>query len=262
MKNAATNDYSDFAQQFPADIDCHIFDEIPSTNDYLATIPFSPRVQICITDRQTSGKGQHHRQWLSDNSSSVLLSIRRVFADGVDLSGLSLTIGLALIEVLEKLGIKGLQLKWPNDVYYQDKKLAGILIENSIQNQAQSAIIGIGINVKAQINCQTPWTDLYAISKNPVNKSALSKDLINTVLQFCQIFEQQGFANFAQQWKNVDYLAGKQLEYDDKKRKFSGICLGVDDKGALLLEDKGITQKIYSSNFLQICPLLIGRQKC
>lgn len=244
-------DYSDLKTHLSGDIDCHIFDSIPSTNDYLSSLTFSPRTQVCITTQQTQGKGQYNRQWLSGKDNSILLSIRRMFSTNVSLNGLSLVIGLALVEVLKNYGIAGLQLKWPNDVYYQDKKLAGILVENAIQNKTQSVVIGIGINVKVDIDCQTPWTDLHSISKTSINQFNLSKDLINTILRFCRVFETKSFTHFTQQWAGVDYLVGKQVQYDDKKQKFSGLCCGVNNEGALLVETKNAIKQVYSSQFLQ-----------
>ncbi|WP_369178865.1 biotin--[acetyl-CoA-carboxylase] ligase [Candidatus Thiodubiliella endoseptemdiera] len=245
-------DYSDLKIHLSGDIDCHIFDTIPSTNDYLSALVFSPKTQVCVSTRQTQGKGQHNRQWYSDKNSSILLSIRRIFPADVNLSGLSLVIGLALIEVLD---MPDLKLKWPNDVYYQDKKLAGILIENSLQNQTQSVVIGIGLNIDVNIGCQTLWTDLHTISKTPINQLELTKSLIDKILQFCQIFEIKGFEYFTQKWANVDYLHGIEVQYDDKKQIFSGLCYGVNKEGVLLVKTKDAIKQVYSSQFLQVLHL-------
>lgn len=248
-------DYSDLKVHLTGDIECHIFDSIPSTNDYLSALAFSPKTQVCISAQQTQGKGQHHRQWLSSKGNSILLSIRRVFPTAVHLNGLSLVVGLALIEVLKDYGVTDLQLKWPNDVYYQHKKLAGILIENVVRNQFQSVVIGLGVNVDGEIACQTPWINLCAITDNDINQFELSKDFIHKILQFCQIFASKGFAHFTQQWENVDYLHGKPVQYDDKKQRFSGVCCGVNDKGVLLIATNNATKQVYSSEFLQVLPL-------
>ncbi|SMN10667.1 Biotin operon repressor / Biotin-protein ligase [uncultured Candidatus Thioglobus sp.] len=238
--------------QLNFDIDCHYFDSIPSTNDYLTTLAFSPKTQVCITAEQTQGKGQHNREWLSNKNSSILLSIRRVFSTDIQLSGLSLVAGLAIVEVLKNYGITGLALKWPNDVYHKNKKLAGILIENSIQKQRQSVVIGMGLNVDVVNDCDTPWTNLRAISTQNINRFELTKDLINKILEFCQIFENQGFAYFSQQWAAVDYLQGKQVQYKNNSHTFLGTCLGVDASGVLLVKTKKSINPVYSSEFLTL----------
>ncbi len=245
-------DYSRLENYLSDEVECFVFDSIPSTNNYLSSLAFSLKTQVCIAAQQTQGKGQHNRQWLSGRD-SILLSIRRVFSADANLNGLSLMVGLALIAVLKKYGVTEVQLKWPNDIYYRDKKLAGILIENVIQKHNQSVVIGIGVNVNVDIDCQTPWTDLHSINgQEPINQFNLTKDLINTVLQFCQFFESNGFAYFAKQWAAVDYLKGKRVCYKDKRRAFSGVCCGVNNEGVLLVETTGVTEWVYSSEFLSV----------
>ena len=247
------DNYLNLSTHLNGDVDCHIFDSIPSTNDYLSSLEFSPRTQVCIASEQTQGKGQYNRTWLSNKDKGVLLSIRRVFSTKVNLSGLSLVVGLALLEVLRGYGIMGLELKWPNDIYYQDKKLAGILIKNITRNQTQSVVIGIGVNIDVNIDCQTPWTDLHSIStQESINQFDLTKDLINKVLEFCQIFEVHGFTTFSKQWASVDYLQGKQVRYNDNKQTFLGKCCGVNDEGVLLVATKVSTKQVYSSEFLTL----------
>ncbi len=247
------DNYSNLGTYLNDDVDCYSFDSIPSTNDYLSSLEFSPRIQVCIAREQTHGKGQYNRTWLSDKDNSILLSIRRVFSINIHLSGLSLIVGLAILEVLRDYGVTGLQLKWPNDVYYQDKKLAGILIQNTVQNKSQSVLIGIGININVDINCQTPWTNLHSISvQKTINQFDLTKDLINKTLEFCQIFEVNGFTYFSKYWASVDYLQGKRVRYDNKKQTFLGVCSGVNNKGILLVKTKKSTKQVYSSEFLHI----------
>ena len=243
--------YKDFLENYlNEEIECFVFDSIPSTNSYLSSLAFSAKTQVCIAAQQTQGKGQHNRQWLSGKDGSILLSIRKVFSADINLNGLSLMVGLALIAVLKKYDIIGAQLKWPNDVYYQDKKLAGILIENAVQKYNQSVVIGIGVNVNVDIDCQMPWTDLHSINEKNINQLDLTKDLIETVLQFCQFFAGNGFAYFARQWVDVDYLKGKQVYYKDKKRTFSGVCCGVNNEGILLVKTVKAIEWVYSSEFL------------
>jgi biotin-(acetyl-CoA carboxylase) ligase len=72
-------------------------------------------------------------------------------------------------------------------------------------------VIGIGVNIGVNIDCQTPWTDLHSIStQKSINQFDLTKDLINKILEFCQVFEANGFTTFSKQWASVDYLQGKR----------------------------------------------------
>jgi BirA family biotin operon repressor/biotin-[acetyl-CoA-carboxylase] ligase len=249
------NDYANLKAQINSPVDCFIFDTITSTNDYLASLKFSKITQVCITEEQTHGRGQYARQWLSQKNSSIILSIRRVFLSSTSLSGLSLVVGLALVDVLQEYGINDLTLKWPNDVYFKDKKLAGILIESVLQGNYQSVIIGLGLNVDLHTNfsCKTPWIDLKQINSTTINKLDLSKNIINKILEYFDIFATHGFNTFFVKWKKFDYLLGKKVRYEYKLQSFEGVCVGIDYQGALLIKTKHGVKTIYSSEFLHIC---------
>lgn len=245
-------DYSSLEDKISTPVECFVFDSIASTSDYLSALEFSKTTQVCIAREQTQGKGQYDRKWLSQKDTSIILSIRRIFSNSTSLSGLSLVVGLALVEVLEEYGIYGVKLKWPNDVYFEGRKLAGILIENSLQGDYQSVIIGLGLNVDFNQNfqCEAPWIDLKQITSASIDKLNLSKNLINKILEYCNHFEKNGFEDFHQKWKDIDYLFGKKVEYINKKQSFSGICIGVDYQGVLLVKTRYGVKPVYSSGFL------------
>ena len=94
--------YSSLVNLLPKDLECHFFDSIESTNLFLTNIPFTNKVQLCITREQTQGKGQHGRHWESKRDGSILFSIRRNFPQECNLNGLSLVVGLAIVKVLEQ----------------------------------------------------------------------------------------------------------------------------------------------------------------
>ena len=247
-------DYSTLSALLPNSVECFVFDSIPSTNSYLSALPFCKNTQVCITTEQTQGRGQYSRKWLSKKDSSILFSVRRVFPANTSLNGLSLAIGLALVEVLAKYGINHLKLKWPNDVYFEDKKLAGILIENCMQNDNQSVVIGIGINhyVAGGIDCQTPWIDIKQILGFELDSLVLSGDLINTILKFCNIFAQVGFQVFYSKWHKYDYLLGKTVSFKDEQNLVSGECVGINKQGLLLINTKDGIKSNRSSDYLSL----------
>jgi BirA family biotin operon repressor/biotin-[acetyl-CoA-carboxylase] ligase len=119
-------DYSTLASLVHQKVDCVFFDSIESTNNYLLNQPFSEVTQLCIAREQTNGKGQHGRVWCSQKDGSVLFSIRQNFDVSCDLSGLSLVVALAIVKSLkEACSIEKLGIKWPNDIYFGDKKETG-----------------------------------------------------------------------------------------------------------------------------------------
>ena len=160
--------YSSLVDLLPKDLECHFFDSIESTNLFLVNRPFSNKVLLCVTREQTRGKGQHGTHWKSQRDGSILFSIRRNFPKECNLNGLSLVVGLAIVKVLEKeCLVEGFKIKWPNDIYFESKKLAGILLENQILSGDQSVVIGVGINysIGKSMIFEIPWTDLAKIKK-------------------------------------------------------------------------------------------------
>ena len=229
--------YSHLVDQISASVECFVFDSIASTNDYLSALAFSKTTQICIANEQTQGKGQYDRTWLSQKDNSILLSVRHVFAADFSLNGLSLVIGLSIIDTLEAFGINQAKLKWPNDVLINDQKLAGILIENILQGRYQSVVIGLGLNydLRQNFECHSPWVDLKSIMQNPPAIDDLAALLINNLLKNCQLFELHGLSHFLQSWQQVDYLKNRQVELDFNNQLFVGIVKGINAQGMLMV---------------------------
>jgi len=177
--------YSSLVELLPKDLECHFFDSIESTNLFLANRPFTNKVQLCVTREQTQGKGQHGRDWKSHKDSSILFSIRRNFPQDCNLNGLSLIVGLAIVKVLEKeCLVKGFKIKWPNDIYFENKKLAGILLENQMKSGNQSVVIGVGINysIDQSMKIEIPWIDLAKITQILPDITLLTAEIVNNIL--------------------------------------------------------------------------------
>ena len=161
---------------------------------------------------------------------------------GIDkASGLSLLVGIATVNALEKLGLHGVGLKWPNDLYYQGKKLAGILIElNAQASDVCHSVIGIGINVRMPEQqgklIDQPWIDLNNISTQPVDRNQLSGLLIKELHSLLSDYEEKGLAPFLDRWFELDYFLNKQVNLIVADNVQMGICRGINEQGALLLE--------------------------
>ncbi|HIF88323.1 MAG TPA: biotin--[acetyl-CoA-carboxylase] ligase [Candidatus Thioglobus sp.] len=243
-------DYSTLENFIDQQVDCVFFDSIESTNDYLLTQPFSETTQLCITREQTKGKGQHGRVWCSQKDGSVLFSIRQNFDASCDLSGLSLVVALAIVKSLEgACAIEKLSIKWPNDIYFGDKKLSGILLENQLHGDKQSVVIGVGVNyaLGANLGCETPWVDLTTISDSVANIKALTVAIINAILAYVKRFEKNGFEDFQSEWAAYDMLKGRMAKVGRANNSYTGEVTGVNSKGALLISSEGGVETMYSS---------------
>ena len=246
--------YSSLIELLPKDLECHFFDSIESTNLFLTNMPFSNKVQLCVTREQTQGKGQHGRLWESQRDGSILFSIRRNFPKECNLNGLSLVVGLAIVKVLEKECLAdGFKIKWPNDIYFEGKKLAGVLLENQMQSKNQSVVIGVGLNYALNLNMvfEIPWTDLLRIKKILPDIRFLTAEIINKILVMSEHFIESSFDDFQLEWKRYDMLKGKHIRSINLEDSFEGEVVGVNSQGALKIYTKNGVKELYSSEYIQ-----------
>jgi BirA family biotin operon repressor/biotin-[acetyl-CoA-carboxylase] ligase len=219
-----------------------ILNVIDSTNQYLKDkLNSLSNGHTCLAEAQTAGRGRHGRKWVSPYAASLYLSMHWSFAGGYSaLSGLSLAIGVAIVNTLERCDIQGAQLKWPNDIYAQGKKLAGVLIE--VEGQIGSgcqAIVGIGLNMTLPQNVEDisqPWIDIDSLSNQTTNRNVLAGVLIDELIKCLQRFEKEGFAAFIDKWRALDIYANQPIKLVTGQQAITGICRGVDGSGAILLE--------------------------
>jgi len=234
-----------------------IHHSINSTNSYLLEKSHQTKDTglICLAEYQTAGKGRRGREWVSPFGSNIYLSILWQYQQGpASISGLSLAVGVAVIRALKDCGIEGVGLKWPNDIFWQDKKLAGILIEVSGEtNGPCSAVIGLGLNFympneKAK-SINQDWVDLAQIlGENPINlRNKLASKLLNYLMPTIANFEQDTLASYLEEWREYDCMKGKQVQIYMGQQTYSGMVKGIDDNGLLLLVDEHGKEKAFAS---------------
>ncbi len=246
--------YSSLKSLLSDDLECHFFDSLDSTSGFLASIPYSPKAQLCITRDQTQGKGQYGRKWASQRDGSILFSIRQTFDTNSNLNGLSLVVGLAIVKVLEQeYQDNGLKIKWPNDIYLKGLKLAGILLENQFHEGSQSVIIGVGINyhLNQKMSCDTPWTDLASNGKKLPDIQKLSASIINSILSKLSYFKSNGLSDLLMQWDQYDMLKGVMLKSSELGVSSVGEVIGISEQGALKVLTKNGTRELYSSKHIE-----------
>lgn len=194
---------------------------------------------VIMAEYQSNGRGRRGKDWISPFASNIYLSIIWDFYNGTSaLQGLSLSIGVAVRRALTELSVDAVSLKWPNDIYVNDKKLGGILLEMVGDPAGQcTVIIGIGINVSMPIKSgqviDQQWTDIRSCAHKPVSRNQLVALVIENCFKMLIDYEEKGFANYRDEWQASDAFKGKQGTIISANQSITGIILGVDNIGAL-----------------------------
>ena len=226
----------------------HCFPVIDSTNQYLLErVNQLQSGESCLAECQTAGRGRRGKPWVSPFGCQLILSMYWRLEQGMAAAmGLSLAVGVAVVQALEPLGYPGVELKWPNDLYYQGRKLAGILGEMSGSAGASChRVIGVGLNLampsREAERIDQAWSELRHIQPELVDRNLLAGRVIEHLQQAMLTFEQEGLASFVADWNRLDHFAGRPVRLLMGEQEFRGVARGIDDRGALRLEtEEGI----------------------
>ncbi|WP_020211053.1 bifunctional biotin--[acetyl-CoA-carboxylase] ligase/biotin operon repressor BirA [Gilvimarinus chinensis] len=229
---------------------------LDSTNAQLMTRSANVKSgTVCIAEQQTAGRGRRGRAWVSPFGQNIYLSMLWQFEGGASsLEGLSLAVGVCVAEVLEGLGLNGVTLKWPNDVLVDQRKLAGVLLEMTGDPAGVcQVVVGVGVNWRMPIgaaqNIDQPWVDVSHLAEEQgvsgVSRNAVAGRLIAALSSMLTEFSSVGFSGFRQRWLSRAAFVGRSVAVSTAKETSSGVLLGVDEAGALLLDVAGGVQRYY-----------------
>lgn len=262
------------------DMDVTVLDSTDSTNNWSLqqcregrAMPFS-----CFAEEQTSGRGRRGKQWLMVGGANIAMSVAWTFdLQPQQLQLLPLSIALAIVDTLEELNLKNVQIKWPNDVYVRDKKIAGILIDaisvrkKSHQFEAETShvgrgkiamVIGVGLNYDMSLisaaleqsgdQIMPELTDVsnemegQSIEKS-VERGEVASSLLRNIIKVCQCFQYEHNGYLERFRDQYDYCKNKNIKVTmENKAIMSGVALGVNNNAELLVMIDG-KQHVFNS---------------
>jgi BirA family biotin operon repressor/biotin-[acetyl-CoA-carboxylase] ligase len=218
---------------------------IDSTNQYLLDrIGQLKSGDACVAEYQHAGRGRRGRQWVSPFGANLYLSMFwRLDQGPAAAMGLSLVIGIVMAEVLQKLGAEDVRVKWPNDLYLRDRKLAGILVElTGKTGDAAQLVIGAGINMTMRESTTNVinqgWINLQEAGVN-INRNELTAGLLEALRESLPQFEREGLSPFISRWRELDNFLDRPVKLLIGEQEIFGIARGIDQQGALLLDQNG-----------------------
>jgi len=207
-----------------------------------------------LAEYQTAGRGRRGDRWLAPPGSAVCLSVGwRFEAAPADLSALSLVVGIAIAQALISLGARGIGLKWPNDLIVRGRKLAGILIEmRSELGGPCSVVVGVGVNVAlgddVRARIDQPSTSLADCCMQIPARNLVAAALLGVLVERLQSYASGGFAPLVAVWRELDAVAGHEVELKLPDRVVRGIARGVDAHGMLQIEHNGRVETFLSGH--------------
>jgi len=232
-------------------------EECASTNSALldARPGGDGRAQVLVATRQSAGRGRRGRQWLSWPGASLTFSVLwRFTPDKPVLSGLSLAVGLALARALERLGVTAVSLKWPNDVLVHGAKLAGVLVEVLPERgRVLAAVVGIGLNLRLPADAVIPGqendvTDLACELGELPTRETLLAAILSELHPTFTTYASTGFRLLRNAWQQRNAFASLPVRVSGEGQDVTGICLGVDEEGALLVRSDEGTHRVYAGD--------------
>lgn len=226
-------------------------DAIDSTNEFLKALSNKQELEnftVVTAENQTKGKGQMGAVWTSEVGKNLIMSIlvKDFLSDISQIYNLNIAVSIAVIEVLETYKIPNLSIKWPNDIMSYNKKIGGILIENSIRSDGTIvSIVGLGLNVN-QTNFENlpKASSLAAICNKVFDKDELLSSIVENSKQKLELWNQESDSFWAEYTGNL-FKKGVPMPFSNQnKQNFMGIILGVSPIGKLqiLLEDDTVSE--------------------
>ena len=209
---------------------------------------------ICFAEFQTKGRGRGENEWLSPYGSGICFSINGSLTCETSPLGLSIYCGIAIVSILRILGFEDVSLKWPNDLLHKGKKLGGILIELASHQHSENYAFNIGIGINYDLGSDLnlmeknlfPPTDLMQIYHDtPISRSEISGILAKTIIESLKKYDQKSMQESFKSWPELDAFYQKEINIIDDNKSLKGKNAGIDDTGALLLDESGVIKKIY-----------------
>ena len=226
---------------------------VDSTNNFAANLIKETNVldgTVIMAEHQTNGKGQSGNSWFSQPKLNLTCSyiLRPTFLKIEDQFYLSMVISLAVTRTLSELGIKSV-IKWPNDILVESKKIAGILIENSVQkNRFSHSIIGIGFNVnQTDFMSEVNATSIKTLLKSNMDPIAIQLSL-NEQLEKYYIQLKSGNTNgLKKQYMSMLFQYKQEHWYEvvPSGEQFKGVITDIQPTGAIIIFSEGIEKTFY-----------------
>lgn len=250
-------DESRLKAEAPSQLQIKVVQSVDSSNRALLIADPGQDPQALLAEHQSAGRGRRGRSWQSPFGANLYLSMSWNWALWpAGLPALSLVVGVVCANALKAVGLANVQLKWPNDLWVEQKKLGGILIEQSGEvGGACRVVIGVGINVAMQASQATgidqAWTSVNQAlgqqGKANASRTQLAIHLLSGLHECLHRFAEQGLDAWRDQWQSLDVLQGQAIHALDDP-DCTGTGVGIDDDGAYLIRCEDGLRRVHAGD--------------
>ena len=218
------------------------FETVASTNTWVKehATSLNPEGVTCVfASEQTAGRGRFNRKWLSAKGNNVYATLYLCLPKNFPYIGnLSQILSLACVQILEQKGFHP-QIKWPNDILVNEKKIAGVLCETMERDDQIGIALGIGVNVDISQSLldtiDQPATSLSQLSGQTWKREQLLQPIVDLFLKQLETLRKEGFAPFVPAYTQLLAFKEKPITHHDGHRTIEGVYESINDKGQLVL---------------------------
>lgn len=221
-------------------------EELSSTNDAIKNFKEADFPVVISAFKQTKGRGRRGRKWIGLEGNLYFTYSLEILPQ--ELSRYVCLIGLSLAKTVKMFSFNAkVEIKWPNDIFMEDKKLTGILLENI---RDDNWAIGIGVNIKAAPTITDQPYKATSLKENQIETDRITF-LKKYLIQFSQdleTYKRDGFTNIKAEWLKYAYRLGEKVTIKNEKDEKKGVFLTLDDNGYLVLKTKEGEEKIIAGD--------------
>ncbi len=213
-----------------------------------------PEGTLVIAETQTKGRGRLGRSWISPKHKGIYLSlILRPKILPAQSPVITLLVSISICEAIKEIAGLEAKIKWPNDIFIQNKKLGGILTElNAEMDEIHFMVIGIGLNVNNDKNSLLPSAiSLKEIKKENINRINLIQEILCRIEKDYLAFQKQGSLLVVNKWRNHNITLGRRVKIACHRQHLEGEAVDIDTDGGLLVRnDAGLIQKVMTGDVI------------
>lgn len=236
----------------------HYEDSVGTTQKIAHRLAYEdvPEGTVVIAEEQISGRGRMNRKWHSPKYTGIWMSL--ILRPNIPLTKapqLTLLTAVSVVQAIEDLAGLTPEIKWPNDILLNGKKIAGILTELQAESdRIHSIIIGMGINVNQKLtdlplDLQKTASSLLIEKGEEISRASLIKSIFSQFEKLYSLYLDKGFLPIKLLWESYAISIGKQIKARTLLGTIEGKALGITDDGVLLIKDKdGVIHQIYSAD--------------